>query len=94
MIIDGSISTLVSLDYEEQSVYNLTVMAMDLGTPALNTTMAITVTVTDVYDTAPNFTQKLYNRTLDVNTPESTVILTLMAGKYDIRYEIEGKISG
>lgn len=87
---DGKITTLVSLDYEIKSVYNLTVIAMDLGTPSLNSTFDLTIMVQDVYDTAPQFAHSLYERAIDVNTPTSTVILGVTAGRYIKEYKIEG----
>ncbi|XP_063447084.1 protocadherin Fat 4-like [Mytilus trossulus] len=92
--MSGKITTLVSLDYEVKSVYNLTVVAMDLGTPSLNSTFDLTVMVQDVYDTAPQFTRSLYERTIDVNTPTSTVILGVTAGQYIKDYKIEDGNSG
>ncbi|CAC5409358.1 unnamed protein product [Mytilus coruscus] len=87
--MSGRITTLVSLDYEVKSVYNLTVIAMDLGTPSLNLTFDLTIMVQDMYDTAPQFPRSLYERTIDVNTPKSTVILGVTAGQYNIVYKID-----
>ncbi|XP_067670754.1 protocadherin Fat 4-like [Haliotis asinina] len=58
--IDGSsgiISTATSLDREVKSKYNLTVMAMDRGTPPRSSTAKVIINVTDVNDDVPKFNQ-------------------------------------
>ena len=69
-------------------------MAMDLGTPVLNSTTVIHIMVQDVYDTAPKFAKRIYDKTIDINTQLSTIILSVNAGQYPINYAIEGKIHG
>lgn len=67
-------------------------MAMDLGTPVLNSTTVIHIMVQDLYDTAPKFTKRIYDRTIDIDTQLSTIILSVNAGQYVANYAIEGKI--
>ncbi|GAB1604153.1 protocadherin beta-16-like [Argonauta hians] len=58
---DGVISTKKPLDREQQSRYNLEVIACDKGTPPLTSTANISIMVTDENDNAPYFTFPLNN---------------------------------
>lgn len=53
---DGSIILLSSLDFETTSKYNLTVTAVDMGTPALTGSAVVHVNVSDVNDEPPILT--------------------------------------
>lgn len=64
---DGLISTVMSLDYEFQDMYNFKVFVKDSGLPSLNSTVNVTVEVRDQNDNAPYFTYPSVNPfTLDV----------------------------
>lgn len=53
---DGLISTVLSLDYEFQDIYNFKVLVKDSGSPPLNNTVDVIVDVRDENDNAPYFT--------------------------------------
>ncbi|XP_053078142.1 protocadherin beta-11 [Acinonyx jubatus] len=58
------------LDRESQAEYNITITVTDLGTPRLKTQHSITVTVSDVNDNAPAFSQTTYTlRVRENNSP-------------------------
>uniref|UniRef100_UPI00398E4652 protocadherin-10-like n=1 Tax=Pristiophorus japonicus TaxID=55135 RepID=UPI00398E4652 len=62
------------LDREMAPVYNITISAWDGGSPPLSTTKPISVSVTDVNDNAPRFTQSSYNVYLmENNTPGASI---------------------
>ena len=50
---NGSIILTSSVDFETTSSYNLTVTAVDMGTPALTGTVIVQVSITDVNDRPP-----------------------------------------
>ena len=51
--LSGEIRTLVSIDREVIGFYNITVAAMDGGTPSLTTNVEVIITVGDVNDNDP-----------------------------------------
>ncbi|XP_053078126.1 protocadherin beta-4 [Acinonyx jubatus] len=58
------------LDRESRAEYNITITVTDLGTPRLKTQHSITVTVSDVNDNAPAFSQTTYTlRVHENNSP-------------------------
>ncbi|XP_057706850.1 protocadherin beta-14-like isoform X45 [Corythoichthys intestinalis] len=61
---DGQSYSLVtneSLDKEREDVYDITIMAKDLGMPLMSSTKVIRVEVLDVNDNRPSFTENPYN---------------------------------
>ncbi|XP_044081899.1 protocadherin beta-15-like isoform X1 [Neovison vison] len=70
---EGNFYTLVTdgaLDRESQAAYNITITVTDLGTPRLKTQHNLTVTVSDVNDNAPAFSQTTYTlRVRENNSP-------------------------
>ncbi|XP_078405851.1 protocadherin-10-like [Cetorhinus maximus] len=62
------------LDREMASVYNISISAWDGGSPSLSTSKNIIISITDVNDNAPRFTQSLYNVYLmENNTPGASI---------------------
>ncbi|XP_045854822.1 protocadherin beta-8-like [Meles meles] len=58
------------LDRESRAEYNITITFTDLGTPKLKTQLNLTVTVSDVNDNAPAFSQATYTlRVRENNSP-------------------------
>ncbi|XP_048076857.1 protocadherin beta-11-like [Ursus arctos] len=58
------------LDRETQAEYNITITVTDLGTPRLKTQHNLTMTVSDVNDNAPAFSQSSYTlRVRENNSP-------------------------
>lgn len=56
----GTITLLTTLDYELEQFYNLTVLAEDSGSPPLNSTAVVEITVEDYNDCIPQFTSAQY----------------------------------
>uniref|UniRef100_A0A3P8V8S0 Protocadherin beta-16-like n=1 Tax=Cynoglossus semilaevis TaxID=244447 RepID=A0A3P8V8S0_CYNSE len=71
------------LDRERQEHLTLTLTAFDGGDPQLSGTTQIHITVLDVNDNAPVFTQAIYKVTLQENTPKTTLLLTVTATDSD-----------
>ncbi|XP_054998211.1 protocadherin gamma-A8 isoform X5 [Sorex araneus] len=67
------------LDREKISVYNITVMASDLGTPPLSTEASITLHVADTNDNPPTFTQASYSAYIPENNPRGASIFSVTA---------------
>ena len=93
----GMIFVVQPLDREDQPVYELTVIAFDLGEPPLNDTATVIIEVVDINDEPPVFDQEDYFVTVSENTPLDTVILTVFAEDSDtvlssIMYSFEGDI--
>ncbi|XP_078087839.1 uncharacterized protein LOC144505601 [Mustelus asterias] len=62
------------LDRETSTLYNITISACDGGTPPLSSRKIISVSVSDINDNAPSFTQSLYNKYLmENNTPGASI---------------------
>ena len=57
---NGYLSLQTSLDYETTKSYRLTIRAQDSGNPPRENTTTVTVTVVDVNDNNPQFTQNVY----------------------------------
>ncbi|KAM3866663.1 protocadherin alpha-8-like [Diretmus argenteus] len=73
LVVDGP------LDREITSYYNVTLTATDEGTPALSSTVVITVHLTDVNDNAPCFSEPVINVYLRENSPIGAIIKTVSA---------------
>ncbi|XP_067851874.1 protocadherin-10-like [Heptranchias perlo] len=62
------------LDRETTPLYNISISAWDGGSPPLLTSKTISVSVTDINDNAPRFTQSSYNVYLmENNTPGASI---------------------
>ncbi|XP_064810554.1 protocadherin alpha-4-like isoform X24 [Oncorhynchus masou masou] len=73
LVVDGP------LDREGVSQYNVTIIATDEGTPPLSSTSVITVSVSDVNDNAPRFSEPIINVYVKENRPVGDVIYTMSA---------------
>ncbi|XP_051869381.1 protocadherin-10-like [Pristis pectinata] len=63
-----------TLDRETVSLYNISISAWDRGFPPLSARRHILITVSDINDNAPRFTQSLYNVFLmENNTPGASI---------------------
>uniref|UniRef100_A0A8C3YIK2 Cadherin domain-containing protein n=1 Tax=Catagonus wagneri TaxID=51154 RepID=A0A8C3YIK2_9CETA len=67
------------LDREETSLYNITVMASDLGTPSLSTEIHIALHVADVNDNPPIFPQASYSTCIPENNLRGASIFYMTA---------------
>uniref|UniRef100_A0A8C3EZG8 Protocadherin-16 n=1 Tax=Chrysemys picta bellii TaxID=8478 RepID=A0A8C3EZG8_CHRPI len=79
----GIITTAASLDYEKDPQPQLTVLAMDRGTPVLSSTAVVHVALQDVNDNEPVFRSNFYNVSLKENTPAGTCFLQITATDAD-----------
>uniref|UniRef100_A0A8C2PLZ0 Protocadherin-15 n=1 Tax=Cyprinus carpio TaxID=7962 RepID=A0A8C2PLZ0_CYPCA len=80
----GSIFTVVPLDRETRSRYDLIVEASDGAVDPRRTTITLLVEVTDINDNSPVFSQPIYTVNVPENTPAGTVILRLSAVDADL----------
>ncbi|KAM3612838.1 uncharacterized protein V6R79_015460 [Siganus canaliculatus] len=71
------------LDREKQEQISLVLTAVDGGEPQMSGTMLIVITVLDVNDNAPVFTQSTYKATVTENSPKGTVVATVTATDAD-----------
>ncbi|XP_054424551.1 protocadherin gamma-A8-like, partial [Pteronotus mesoamericanus] len=67
------------LDREKISMYNITVMASDLGTPPLSTETHITLHVADTNDNPPTFSHASYSAYILENNPRGASIFSVTA---------------
>ncbi|XP_053270320.1 protocadherin-15 [Pleuronectes platessa] len=80
----GAIRTTVPLDREVKGHYSLIVEAWDGSVDPRRSRLTLSVTVLDVDDNSPVFTQQTYNVNLPENSPKDSVILQLKAMDADL----------
>ncbi|XP_071313459.1 protocadherin alpha-8-like isoform X8 [Trachinotus anak] len=78
LVVDGP------LDRENTSVYNITITAIDEGSPPLSSIRVITVHVSDVNDNAPRFMEPVINVYVKENSPTGSIIYTINASDADL----------
>ncbi|XP_038592052.1 protocadherin-15-like isoform X3 [Micropterus salmoides] len=88
----GAITTAVPLDREVKGHYFLIVEAWDGAVDPRRSRLTLSVTVLDVDDNSPIFTQQTYNVSLPENSPKDTVILQLKAIDADLGSNITYRI--
>lgn len=85
--VDGisklSISLVERLDREVKNTYDVQVIAQDGGSPARQNVLDVHITVTDVNDNTPVFSQKVYNVTIRYEHDRSTPVTILSARDLD-----------
>ncbi|XP_048581448.1 cadherin-23 isoform X2 [Nematostella vectensis] len=84
--IDGNTGIIIvnqSLDHETASYYNISVKATDNGVPALSNTTLVVITIIDVNDNAPEFSQLAYPVNVSERTPGGQGILQVTATDAD-----------
>uniref|UniRef100_A0A3B3XNS6 Cadherin domain-containing protein n=1 Tax=Poecilia mexicana TaxID=48701 RepID=A0A3B3XNS6_9TELE len=79
------------LDREKEEEISLVLKAVDGGEPQMSGTVKIYVTVLDVNDNPPVFTQSVYKATIAENSQKGTTLTTVSASDAD--KGINGKIS-
>nr|XP_023651622.1 protocadherin Fat 4 [Paramormyrops kingsleyae] len=89
----GKITTLVSLDREEKTAYQLQVTASDGGNLRSRTPAIVTITVIDTQDNPPSFSQSVYSFVIFENVAVDTVIGTVSASTVDLNTNITYLIS-
>ncbi|XP_046901910.1 protocadherin-23 [Hypomesus transpacificus] len=82
------------LDHETKDSYAVTVCVSDHGTPPLNSSVLVTVNVTDVNDNAPVFVHADYHAQVSESSPSGTRLVQVAAHDADqgtngvVRYDI------
>ncbi|XP_018410363.1 PREDICTED: protocadherin gamma-B2-like [Nanorana parkeri] len=76
--------TTKSIDRERTSHYNLTINALDKGSPQLSTNITFQLGISDVNDNMPIFDQTNYIVYVQENNPQGTSIYRIHASDYDI----------
>ena len=81
--LDGSFTVKLivnsPLDREMKDKYSVVIIAMDGGVPKKFGALSVNITVTDMNDNGPEFTEASYNVTVHENVTIGTAILTLKA---------------
>ncbi|XP_054647602.1 protocadherin alpha-8-like isoform X34 [Dunckerocampus dactyliophorus] len=78
LVVDGP------LDRESVSMYNISIIATDEGSPPLSSTSVIHVHISDVNDNPPHFSEPLINVYIKENSPPGAVIHRMTAVDDDI----------
>ncbi|XP_057705864.1 protocadherin gamma-C5-like isoform X49 [Corythoichthys intestinalis] len=76
--------TSVALDRESVSVYNIEITASDSGSPPLSSKKTIAVSITDVNDNPPVFSQSSYNVYLKENGAAGSILFSVSASDLDV----------
>ena len=71
------------LDYEADQSYTVRVVALDRGSPALSSTLTLSVIVQDTNDNQPEFEKEFYEIDVDETLPKDSQILSLNARDLD-----------
>ncbi|XP_037975546.2 cadherin-89D isoform X2 [Plutella xylostella] len=84
---EGIITTVGKLDYETQSIHNITVVASDLGSPSLSSTAVVILSVTDLPDEVevkdkPVFISRYYELEIEENVHTPVELVTLNLTEY------------
>ncbi|XP_019392556.1 PREDICTED: cadherin EGF LAG seven-pass G-type receptor 3, partial [Crocodylus porosus] len=90
----GWITVSGPLDRESVEHYFFGVEARDHGSPSLSTSASVTITVMDVNDNRPEFTQKEYFIRLNEDAAVGTSVLSVTAIDRDVNSAISYQITG
>ncbi|XP_047449254.1 protocadherin Fat 4 [Mugil cephalus] len=80
---NGTFHISQSLDREKESLYIVTITAVDSGLPPLTGTLTLHVVVDDVNDNQPEFTEEVYNTIVYEDCPVGTVFAMISASDLD-----------
>ncbi|XP_065546888.1 uncharacterized protein LOC136020088 [Lathamus discolor] len=92
--------TASALDREQKSEHRVTVVARDRGSPALSSSTALVLEVSDVNDNAPVFEEAAYSAYVEENNAAGALVLHVSARDADagsngrVRYSLEGGSAG
>lgn len=89
----GWIVVAAELDRESVDFYSFGVEARDHGTPVMSSSASISMTVLDVNDNNPDFTQKAYHMRLNEDAAVGTSVVTVSAVDQDINSVVTYQIS-
>ena len=79
-----------SIRYTKENLYNVTVIAFDLGEPSLASSAVISVGVLDDSN-GPHFTHDVYHLNVESTTQINTTLMTLLAGTGAYKYHALGE---
>ncbi|XP_026333507.1 cadherin-89D isoform X6 [Hyposmocoma kahamanoa] len=90
---EGILTTIGRLDYETQSLHNVTIVASDLGSPSLSSTAILQLTVKDVPDEVemsdkPVFISRYYEMEIEENVHTPVELLTLNLTEHYENYKM------
>lgn len=93
-IISGDIFAMVSLDREVTDFHELTVQVTDFGVPPLSSTATVAISVLDINDNIPQFSEAVYRMDILENLPMGSSVVGAVAtdadegSNSDIRFSI------
>uniref|UniRef100_A0A672SFX6 Cadherin EGF LAG seven-pass G-type receptor 1-like n=1 Tax=Sinocyclocheilus grahami TaxID=75366 RepID=A0A672SFX6_SINGR len=89
----GWIMVSAELDRETTEFYNFGVEARDRGVPTMSSSASVSVTILDVNDNVPTFTQHLYNLKVNEDAVVGTSVLTVTAVDRDVNSVVTYQVS-
>uniref|UniRef100_A0A673CDG7 Cadherin EGF LAG seven-pass G-type receptor 1a n=1 Tax=Sphaeramia orbicularis TaxID=375764 RepID=A0A673CDG7_9TELE len=89
----GWITVCEELDRETTEFYTFGVEARDHGVPAMSSSASVTITVLDVNDNVPTFTEKVYSLKINEDAMVGTSVLTVTAVDRDVNSVVTYQIS-
>ncbi|XP_036762497.2 cadherin EGF LAG seven-pass G-type receptor 1 isoform X3 [Manis pentadactyla] len=90
----GWITVCAELDREEVEHYSFGVEAVDHGSPPMSSSASVSITVLDVNDNDPVFTQPMYELRLNEDAAVGSSVLTLRARDRDANSVITYQLTG
>ncbi|XP_061163889.1 protocadherin Fat 4-like [Saccostrea echinata] len=79
----GTIKLIKKVDFEQNHLYTLTVLASDKGSPSQSTSVLVYLNIKDVNDNEPQFNHQAYNGEVLENAAIGTSVLTVQATDID-----------
>lgn len=89
----GWITVSEELDRETTDFYTFGVVARDNGRPAMSSSASVSITVMDVNDNVPTFTEKTYSLKINEDAIVGTSVLTVTAVDRDVNSVVTYQIS-
>ncbi|CAB1440354.1 unnamed protein product, partial [Pleuronectes platessa] len=89
----GWITVSVELDRETTDFYTFGVEARDQGMPQMSSSASVSITVLDVNDNVPTFTEKMYALKINEDAVVGTSVLTVTAVDRDVNSVVTYQIS-
>uniref|UniRef100_A0A8C9TNK3 Cadherin EGF LAG seven-pass G-type receptor 1 n=1 Tax=Scleropages formosus TaxID=113540 RepID=A0A8C9TNK3_SCLFO len=89
----GWITVGVELDRETTEFYSFGVEARDHGFPVMSSSASVSITVLDVNDNVPTFTQKVYSLKINEDALVGTSVLTVTAVDRDVNSVVTYQIT-
>uniref|UniRef100_A0AAR2M2I0 Cadherin EGF LAG seven-pass G-type receptor 1 n=2 Tax=Pygocentrus nattereri TaxID=42514 RepID=A0AAR2M2I0_PYGNA len=89
----GWVTVSLELDRETTEFYTFGVEARDHGVPIMSSSASVSVTVLDVNDNIPTFTQKMYNLKINEDAAVGASVLTITAVDRDANSVVTYQIS-